>query len=81
MPDPTMVPVESSNIESIGYDQPGRTLHVKFKGSGLYKFGGVSEAEHKLLMAAPSKGKHFRQHIQGKYHPVKAEIAKAPRSA
>lgn len=69
---PTMVPVTSSNIESIGYDAAGRTLHIKFKSSGTYKYGGVTGAEHRLLMAAQSKGKHLREHIVGKYGAIKS---------
>jgi hypothetical protein len=54
-----MQSVESSNIESIGYDAETETMHVKFN-SGLYEYQGVSERAYLALMSAPSKGRHLR---------------------
>ena len=60
-------PITSSNIESVGYDRPTRTLAVKFKGGSTYHYHGVPESVHASLVAAPSAGAHFAQHIKGKF--------------
>ncbi len=64
----TMDSVESSQIHSIGYDAPTRTLAVRFKarsGPGsLYHYGNVSEAEFAEFQAAESKGSFFGRRIK-----------------
>lgn len=65
--EPEMVPVQSSNIESVGYDQAGRTMHVKFKGSGTYVFEDVSPEAHASLVGADSIGRHFHANVKGKF--------------
>lgn len=53
-----MIPVESSNIESVGHDGK-ETLRVKFKGSGSYDYVGIQEDEFFGLVNAPSVGKAY----------------------
>lgn len=62
-----MVPVESSNIKSVGYDPATRLMSVQFSDGGTYDYEGVEPHHHAAFMAAPSKGKHFHQHIRGKF--------------
>lgn len=52
----TRTPVNSSTIESIGYDPATQTLEVDFKGSGIYEYFGISPELHKDLMESSSKG-------------------------
>ena len=60
-----MIPVESSNIESVGHD--GReTLRVTFKGSGSYDYVGVTEEEFFGLVNAPSVGKAYNALTRGR---------------
>lgn len=59
-----MVPVESSNIETVGHDPATKTLHVKFKNGSTYEFQNVSAEKHQQLMSSESKGKHFMTHIR-----------------
>jgi len=54
------IPVDSSNIISIGYE-PG-LLEVEFK-NGVYQYPGVPEELGGALMAADSKGKFFARFI------------------
>ena len=61
-----MVPVTSSNIRAIGFDEGAGDLHIQF-GSGLYIFADVPPEVHQAFLAAPSKGSHFAKHIRGKY--------------
>lgn len=67
---PEMVPVSSSNLESVGYDADARELHVKFNNGGHYIYRDVPPEKHRALMSANSKGSHLHAHIKGK-HPVR----------
>lgn len=55
-----MIPVESSNIESVGHDG-NETLRMKFKsGAALYDYVGVPEEKFIDLVNSPSVGKAWR---------------------
>ena len=55
-----MIPVESSNIESVGHDG-AETLRMKFKsGATLYDYVGVPEEKFIDLVNSPSVGKAWR---------------------
>jgi KTSC domain-containing protein len=74
-----MVPVESSNLLAVGYDEPTATLYVAFKGGTLYAYDGVPPAAHTALMAAESKGKHLNAAVKGvyPYRKLDAELKEA----
>lgn len=57
-------PVESSNIESVGYDPDAKRLEVRFKGGQLWEYDDVDEATHADLLNADSVGKYFHAHIR-----------------
>lgn len=59
--------VQSSNIQSIGYDASTRTLEIEFIKGGIYQYYSVDEIVHGQLMNAPSKGSFFQKHIRDKY--------------
>lgn len=67
------VPVSSSNIFSIGYDEENSNLYVRFKeqetgGPGLrYVYYHVSPTVHAELMAADSKGKYLNARVKNVY--------------
>lgn len=60
----TFTPVDSSNVFAVAYDAKGETLHVKFKDARHYTYGGINEAAHAALMAAPSIGQHVNRAIK-----------------
>jgi hypothetical protein len=64
----TLIPVESSQIEAIGYDQSRQVLAIKFKnktGTGpTYEYGNVSQTLFDEFLAADSKGRFFRDRIK-----------------
>jgi prephenate dehydrogenase len=62
--DVEMVPVSSSNIKSIGYNAPDRTLYIEFLSGKKWKYADVSPQKHAALMATSSHGKHFVHHIR-----------------
>ena len=63
-PEVKMQPVDSEAIESIGYDAPGKVLHVKFKSGATYHHFDVSQEKYEAFLKADSKGKHFHAHIR-----------------
>lgn len=69
------IPVESSNIASIGHSFPRRILEVEFKNGSIYRYKGVNNKTYKSLLLADSKGKAFHRTIKGKY-PYKKLVTK-----
>jgi len=61
------IPVQSSNLISIGYDFSNMTLEVEFKNGRVYQYYDVPQAEHDGLMAAGSHGIYFNQNIRNAY--------------
>lgn len=61
--------VESSNLESIGYDEDTRTLEIEFKGkngksNSLYQYSPISYEGYLELIKSESVGKTFYQRIK-----------------
>ena len=52
-----MVPVQSSNVASIGYSPVLSLMRVRFKNGSTYDWPGTSPEIHKLVMASESKGR------------------------
>jgi KTSC domain len=59
--------VESSAIESVGYDARSRTLEVEFAGGGLYRYFGVPVRAYELLLRADSHGAYVNRRIKPYY--------------
>jgi hypothetical protein len=57
--------VNSSNIASIGHE--GDMLEVEFKSGQIYRYTGVSAADHRELMNAGSIGQHFHRRIKSSF--------------
>lgn len=73
------VKVESSNIESVGYDPDERRLHVEFKSGHKIDHLDVPPEEHSRFMAASSHGKHYAARIKDQYvRRSTAAVASAP---
>lgn len=60
-----MIPVSSSNISSIGYENG--TLYVTFHHGGLYAYFNVPESIYHGLMSASSHGSYLASHVKGVY--------------
>lgn len=67
----TRHPVTSGAIVAIGHE--GDTLEVEFQGGQVYRYRGVSEADKDALISAESIGRHFREHVLGKYEHTRVE--------
>lgn len=68
-----MRPVQSSNIEEIGYDPAARHMIIHFKNGNRYRYANISAEHHAALMAAESIGKHFHTHIRKAFAGEKIE--------
>ena len=67
MPDIEMIPVSSSNVESIGYDPATETLRVRFNSGSTYEYKNVPVAEFEALRLAPSIGSYLNRNIKTSY--------------
>jgi hypothetical protein len=65
------IPVDSSNIASIGYDEGSSTLEVEFNNGAVYQYFDVPLNIYEGLKKADSTGKYLAQHIKGYYRYVK----------
>ena len=63
----TMVPVKSTNIDAIGYDDATSNLQINFTHGGKYLFHGVHRTLYQQLTKAPSVGSFFHTHIRSKH--------------
>jgi len=65
------IPVDSSNISSIGFDEDSNTLEVEFRSGAIYQYFDVPLAVYQDFLDSPSKGQYYAQHIKGYYRFVK----------
>ena len=59
--------VDSSSLDSVGYDPRSATLEVEFKNGGVYRYLEVPEDEWRSLRTAESKGIYLNTHIKPSY--------------
>jgi hypothetical protein len=62
-----MTSVDSSSVESIGYDEDSLTLQVEFKNGGMYQYFDVPEDVFVGLRDAESVGRYLVNTIKGTY--------------
>lgn len=58
------IPVQSSNLASVGYDSSISMLEIEFNNGGIYQYYGVPQEIYEGLMNAGSKGTYFHQNIK-----------------
>jgi hypothetical protein len=63
-----MIPVESSNLEAVGYDNNEARLVIGFKDGSAYEYYDVPQYVYDELIAADSKGKHAHHNIYKVYN-------------
>lgn len=61
-----MVPVSSSNLVSVGYDESSMILRIQFN-SGVYDYFGVPKSIFEGLLSASSKGKYHHAYIKNSF--------------
>jgi hypothetical protein len=57
------IPVKSSNIAEVGYDEGTKILEIQFKSGGVYQYAGVEPYTHADLIGAESIGRFVNQNI------------------
>jgi len=58
------IPVQSTNLASVGYEIGTATMEVEFLNGSVYQYFGVSESVYDGLLNAPSKGSYFDQFVK-----------------
>jgi len=61
------IPVDSSNIGSVGYDEDEEMLEVEFLNGTIYEYEGVPREVYEELMRASSHGSYFYWSIRMEY--------------
>jgi len=64
---PEMIPVQSSNVASVGYDVSTQTVYVEFLNGSIYMYKGVIQIEFENLKTAPSVGSYFNRNFKNVY--------------
>lgn len=61
------LPVESSAVESVGYDPRTRTLEIEYAGDRVYRYFDVPPRTYELLLHAESVGAFVNRRVKP-YH-------------
>jgi len=61
----------SSNVASYGYDEPGRSLEVRYKSGALWEYHKVPPDKFKGLNEAQSKGRYVASAIIPDYTGIR----------
>ena len=64
-----MIPVSSSNVQAIGYDEANQVLFVRFNNNTVYTYQGVPVSEFNGLQIAPSVGSYLDANIKKGPYP------------
>jgi hypothetical protein len=67
MADIEKIPVASSNVEAIGYDEESQTLRIWFAEGSVYDYLNVPLMEYETLKTSPSIGSYLSRNIRGSY--------------
>lgn len=62
-----MIAVQSSNIESVGYDENDQEVYVKFLNGSVYMYRGVPLHDFEGLRDAPSVGSYLHRNFKNVY--------------
>ena len=68
---PEMIPVASSLLKTVGYDDEKEELRVEFHKGGSYVYRGVTRRMYDAMMDDPSAGGYFIQNIKGRFECAK----------
>jgi hypothetical protein len=61
------IPVDSSNLASVGYNPWTGVLEIEFHGGRVYQYFGVPFAIYAGLMAAESHGSFFHAYLRSSF--------------
>lgn len=58
------IPIKSSQIEAVEFDQGNQNLVIEFKNGSQYSYSGCTPEVYKALLDSPSKGEYFARNIK-----------------
>ena len=61
------LPVQSSNLKSIGYDLNSKILEIEFHHGGIYQYFDVPSQIYANLLSASSKGQYHASYVKNRY--------------
>lgn len=64
---PEMIPVDSSNVASVGYEADIQTVHIEFLNGSTYVYSGVDQETFEELRDAASVGSFLNRVIKPNY--------------
>jgi hypothetical protein len=64
---PQMIPVNSSNVAEVGYDDANQSVYVRFLDGGLYVYRGVPQFAFDGLLNASSVGSYLHRNFKNVY--------------
>jgi hypothetical protein len=62
-----MIPVVSSNLSEIGYDEATKTAHIRFTNGSLYIYKDVPPQEFENFKNASSLGSYLHRNFKNVY--------------
>lgn len=65
-----ITPTRSDMISKLAYDEDENCMTITFSKGGSYKYKDVPKESFDSLCNSESMGKHFHQHIKGKFTDV-----------
>jgi hypothetical protein len=66
-------PVQSSVLESVGYDPSSKILELEFREGGVWNYFDFSRISYKRFITAESLGKFFVKKIKGRYPELRVQ--------
>lgn len=61
------IPVQSSNLVSVKYEESSMNLEIEFKKNSVYQYNHVPKSVYDELMGSKSLGEYFHENIKDKY--------------
>jgi len=61
------IPVDSSNLASVGYDPESLVLEAEFKNGKAYQYFDVPQGTYDELMSSSSKGSYMNNVIKKQF--------------
>lgn len=61
------VTVESTTLQSMGYEAASRTLEIEFQSGAVYRYLNVPAHVYRGLCEADSKGRYFNDQVRDQY--------------
>jgi hypothetical protein len=61
------IPVDSTNLASVGYDSDSLVLEVEFKNGKVYQYFDVPQSAYDEMMGSASKGSYLNNVIKKQF--------------